>query len=150
MANQTAAVDVCIILSYDQGRDLFGLRAPQLYAGGEYNLVSGKAEPGEDAVAAMMREAHEEVGVRLTREDLHPFGVVHTAGSDGPRVGFVFGATYRPERHGAVRNAEPAKCDGLVWADPRQPPQPLESYNAAALRHVSGEAGPVILHGWPA
>lgn len=150
MTSQTAAVDVFLILLDGQGRVLFGLRAPHLYAGGEYNLISGKVEPGEDVVSAVIREAREEAGVCLARDDVRALGVVHTACGQAPRVGFVFTSAYEPHRHGPVVNAEPAKCGGLIWADPRQPPHLLESYNAAALKHLSGTVGPVILHGWQA
>ncbi|MEV0453798.1 NUDIX domain-containing protein [Catellatospora methionotrophica] len=118
---QLAVVDVMLVLRDRAGRVLFARRAAHLYAGGQYNLVSGKAEPGEDVYTAMAREAHEEVGVLLPVSDLRPLGVVHTAGSHRPRTGFVFLAEHDPDRHGAVVNAEPDKCDDLIWAHPDLP-----------------------------
>jgi len=100
-------------------------------------------------VTAMIREAREEAGIRLTATDLQPLGAVHTIGGDRPRVGFAFAADHDEDRHGAVVNAEPAKCDGLVWAAPDEPPQPLESYNAAVLELHNGQQA-LVLHGWPA
>lgn len=147
---QTAAVDVFLALRHPgTGHVLFGLRAAHLYAGGDYNLVSGKAEPGESAVRALIREAAEEAGITLRPADVCPLGAVHTVGSDRPRIGLVFTATHDEHRHGPVVNSEPGKCDGLVWADPWDPPQPLEQYNAAAVALVNTPELGIVAHGWP-
>lgn len=145
---QIATVDVFLVLRDASGRILFGRRARHLYAGDMFNLISGKAEPGEDATTAMIREAQEEAGVRLDADDLRSIGAVHTNAGSGPRVGFVFTADHDAVRHGDVRNAEPDKCDGLVWADPPSWPQPLEPYNAAALGLLDPNSPPLALHGW--
>src|SRR5262245_51925667 len=99
---QQAVVDVFIALRHPgSGELLFGLRLPHLFAGGQYNLISGKAEPGDPAVDALIREAREEAGITLDPADLHPLGAVHTAGSGGlPRIGLVYSAVYDAGRHG--------------------------------------------------
>ncbi|MBB5868930.1 8-oxo-dGTP pyrophosphatase MutT (NUDIX family) [Allocatelliglobosispora scoriae] len=145
---QLAAVDVFLILRAADGRVLFGRRAAHLYAGGQWNLPAGKVERDEDVVSAVCREALEEVGVTLTPADLRAVGVVHTRGSDVPRVGFAFAADYDPARHGVAHNAEPTKCDGVTWADPVAPPQPLETYNTAVLGLLTTGTAPVALHAW--
>lgn len=149
VSGQEAVVDVMMVLHNPDGQVLFGLRAAHLHAGGQYNLPSGKVEAGEDAVSAVIRETREETGVSVPSADLLALGVVHTAGSPGPRVAIVFAAAHDPIRHGLVVNAEPDKCDSLVWADPAIPPQPLESYNAAALGLFVHPGPPLIIHGWP-
>ena len=147
-APQTAFVDVFLLLRDAQGRLLFGLRADHLYAGGRWNLVSGKVDEGEDVITAVIREAREEVGLALRPEDVTPRGVVHIHPRDGrPRVGFAFLAEHSPVRHGEVANAEPDKCDRLLWANPAHPPEPLEAYNAAVLTILSGQAV-VVVRGW--
>ncbi len=150
-AVQTAVVDVFLALQHpDTGQILFGLRAAHLYAGGQYNLISGKAEPGESAVEGLLREAREEAGVRLQACDVRPLGAVHTVGGAGqPRIGLVFTAVHDAARHGPVVNAEPDKCGELIWADPARPPQPLETYNAAALALVTSPQLGIVTHGWP-
>jgi 8-oxo-dGTP diphosphatase len=59
----TVVVDVMLILERD-GLVLLADRSGTGYAAGALNLPSGKLEPGEDVVAAVIREAHEEVGTR--------------------------------------------------------------------------------------
>lgn len=147
---QTAAVDVFLILRDTGGRILFGLRAEHLFAGGQWNVVAGKADAGEDAVTAVLREAREEAGVLLQAADVTPLGVVHTAGSrNHPRVGFVFTAVHDEARHGLVVNPEPDKCDELRWATAAEPPEPLQSYNVAVLSLLAEGAAPFVLHDWP-
>ena len=55
-------VDVMLIL-VDGSRILLALREGTGYADGLWNLPSGKLEAGEDVVAAVIREAREEVGL---------------------------------------------------------------------------------------
>jgi 8-oxo-dGTP pyrophosphatase MutT (NUDIX family) len=147
--DQVANVDVFLILRDRAGRLLLGRRGPGVYHGGQWNLVSGKADDGEDAVSAVIREAAEEAGIRLAAGDLTPAAVVHYRGPDGrTRVGFAFAATHDPARHGSVVNAEPHKCDELDWFAPESLPRPLEPYNATILA-TSRAAVPIGLGGWP-
>jgi 8-oxo-dGTP diphosphatase len=147
-AAQIANVDVFLILADDRGRLLLGLRAPQLWAGGQWNLVSGKADEGEDVLTAVCREAAEEAGLRLTPDDVEAAAVVHYRyQNDRPRVGFGFRVRYDAGRHGPVVNAEPHKCDALGWFAPDELPYPLEPYNRAVLDAAAGDR-PFVAVGW--
>ena len=138
------------MLRDDRGRLLLGLRAPHIYSGDHWGLVEGKAEAGEDAVSAMLREAHEEIGVRLDAADLTPAAVVHYRGEVGQiRVGFGFTALHDPRRHGAVVNAEPHKCQELRWCAPDRLPAPLGRYTAAVLA-AAGAPERFTVAGWTA
>lgn len=81
------------------------------------------------------------------------------------RVGF--GVRHDPDRHGAVINNEPDKCDALGWFRRDELPQPLEPHTEAMLHgsetsfafrvnarylsvaavHRSGKDGDVVVHG---
>jgi 8-oxo-dGTP diphosphatase len=146
---QIAHVDVFLVLRDRAGRLLLGLRAPHLFAGGQWNLVSGKADDDEDALSAVIREAAEEAGVTLRRSDLTPAAAVHFRNRDGAiRCGFAFHAVHDPDAHGPVVNAEPHKCDALAWYERDRLPEPLERYTAAVLAAADLPV-PVAVAGWP-
>ncbi len=137
-------VDVHLVLVRDD-RLLLARRANTGYADTLLNFVSGHLEEGEDVVSAVIREAAEEIGIRLAREDLSCVHVMHHRNSEGQaRVGFFF----RAERWAGVpTNCEPAKCSELVWAPIDAVPADMVAYPAEALPRIrKGEA--FSLHGW--
>ncbi|HEY1485561.1 MAG TPA: NUDIX domain-containing protein [Micromonosporaceae bacterium] len=148
--DQVANVDVFLILVDEDGRLLLGLRGPGVYHGGQWNVVSGKADVGEDVLTAVRREAREEAGLDLAPADLRPAGVVHYFNRQGqPRCGFGFRARHDPLRHGPAINAEPHKCDAMDWFDPAELPSPLEPYTAAVLAAADATDAFTIAGGWP-
>ncbi len=72
----TTVVDVLLILTRGD-HVLLALREGTGYADGQWNLPSGKLEAGEHMVAALVREAREEVGLRLDQAGLHLAVTVH-------------------------------------------------------------------------
>jgi 8-oxo-dGTP diphosphatase len=107
-------VDVYVLL-IDDGKVLLSLRAGTGYADGQWVAVSGKLEPGEDAVTAIRREAAEEIGVQFDSDEPHFVAVVHHRNPEHARVGLVFTATFDASRHGELANREPRKCAELRW-----------------------------------
>jgi 8-oxo-dGTP diphosphatase len=81
------------------------------YEDGNWSVPAGHLEGGETVIQAGIREAAEEIGIRLTSADLAPAGVMHRL-SDDERIDFFVAAT---RWEGEVRNMEPDKCDGLDW-----------------------------------
>lgn len=81
------------------------------YADGQYSVVAGHLDGGEEIVAAAVREAREEVGVEIAPADLQIVGVMHRK-SDDERIDFFLAAR---AWSGEVTNAEPHKCDHLGW-----------------------------------
>ncbi len=82
-----AAVMVPILDAADGPRLLFTVRAANLRShAGQIAFPGGRLEPGEDSIAAALRETSEEVGLRLERTDVlgllgdhpSPFGFVAT------------------------------------------------------------------------
>ncbi|MGB3441646.1 MAG: NUDIX domain-containing protein [Actinophytocola sp.] len=122
------ALDVFLLFVRDS-RILLALRENTGYADGLWNLPSGKVEPGEEPLAAAVREAREEVAVEVTAARL--VTVVHVRRhEETPRVGFFFEAE---AWRGDPVNAEPHKCGGLRWVAPDALPDNTVPYTAAGV-----------------
>lgn len=81
------------------------------YHDGDYSVVAGHLEPGEDVVRAAVRETQEEAGVTIRTEDVQMVGVMHRKDGDERIDFFAVAAAWE----GEVTNAEPHKCDQLAW-----------------------------------
>jgi 8-oxo-dGTP diphosphatase len=140
-------VDVMLLLVRGR-RVLLALRRGTGYADGMWNLPSGKLEADEDLVAAVIREAREEVGLEIQRSEPRMVTAVHHRNSEGEgRVGFFFEVVSKPELHGVPVNAEPWKCAGIAWSPIDCLPPNLHAYSRAGV--VLYRRGlPFGLDGW--
>ena len=73
---------------WDQGRLLMTQRAPGGALGLQWEFPGGKIEPGESAEQAVVREVHEELGVRAT--PMERLETVTHEYAHGTRVEIVF------------------------------------------------------------
>ena len=108
-------VDVHLVLRRG-GEVLLARRSGTGYADGLLHAPSGHAEDGEDVRQAMIREAAEELGLRLRPEDLRVALVMQHRAPDPaarPRIGWFFEAAYGAG--GEPVNREPDKCSQLDW-----------------------------------
>ena len=81
------------------------------YEDGNYSVVAGHLDGGEEVKAAMMREAQEEIGIELDYDDVEINQVMHRL-SDDERIDFFLHAT---KWSGEIENKEPHKCDEVSW-----------------------------------
>jgi 8-oxo-dGTP diphosphatase len=139
-----SVVDVHLVLVRD-GQLLLTRRANTGYADGLVHMVSGHLESGEDVVTAVIREAQEEVGIDVAREDLECVHVMHHRDSRGQtRIGFFFRAS---RWKGEPVNNEPDKCSEVLWCPIDALPEDTVAYPAEAIRQIrKGET--FSLHGW--
>ncbi|MFE0632454.1 methyltransferase domain-containing protein [Streptomyces sp. NPDC058864] len=131
----TEIVDVHLVLR--RGDEvLLGRRVNTGYADGLLHAPSGHVEDGEDVLTAMIREAHEEVGVVLRPEDVSVALVMqHRAPGGGERVGWFFtadGTIHEPV------NREPEKCSELGWFPLDALPDDMVAYCRAGLEAYRG------------
>jgi 8-oxo-dGTP diphosphatase len=128
-----SVVDVMLILTRGD-HVLLALREGTGYADGMWNLPSGKLEDGEHALDALVREAHEEIGITLHPHELRHTGVVHCRNPEGQgRLGLFFTTETNPARQGQPYNAEPHKCAKLAWYPQDLLPHNTVPYTTAGL-----------------
>ncbi|MFE3769391.1 methyltransferase domain-containing protein [Streptomyces sp. NPDC059122] len=141
----TEVVDVHLVLRRG-GEVLLARRSGTGYADGLLNCPSGHAEDGEDVRQALIREAAEELGLRLAPEDVRVALVMqHCAPPPArPRIGWFFEAAYGAG--GEPRNREPDKCAELAWFPLDALPDDMVAYCRAGLEGL--RAGHRFLLHW--
>lgn len=105
------------------------------YEDGNYSVVAGHLNGGEEVKAAAIREAREEVGIEIAPQDLQVVGVMHRKSND-ERVDFFLTAT---SWAGEIINREPDKCDRLAWFDMDKLPANMVPYVRRALDNCADE-----------
>ncbi|UZJ32064.1 methyltransferase domain-containing protein [Streptomyces endophytica] len=141
----TEVVDVHLVVR--RGAEvLLARRAGTGYADGLLNCPSGHAEDGEDVREAVVREAAEELGLRLAPEDVRAALVMqHRAPPPArPRIGWFFEVAYGTG--GEPWNREPDKCAGLAWHRLDALPDDMVAYCRAGLEGL--RAGHRFLLHW--
>ncbi len=113
------------------------------YADGQYSVPAGHLDGGETVLAAAVREAEEETGIRLETRDLAFSSVMHRMEGD-ERVDFF---VHVRRWQGEPVNAEPDKCDELRWVNIDELPDNLIPYVKQGIQnHRNG----IVFHefGW--
>ena len=98
----------------------FVLRENTGWMDGFYGLAAGKVEEDETATQGAIREAKEEVGITLKREQLKPVLVAHRQGDDSDWIDIMFEAT---SWEGELVNAEPHMHKEITWLDLKELPE---------------------------
>ncbi len=121
------SIGVGIIIVNNEGRILLKKRmnahAPY------YSIPGGSLDPGETFEECAVREVEEETNLKIKNprvialtNDLQTY---QEEGKHDVAVGLLV-----DEFEGELKNMEPEKCEELIWADPRNLPQP--HFNASA------------------
>ena len=126
----TSPVAVHLPLVKD-GRILLLRRYNTGYEDGNYSVVAGHIDGGEQLKTAMVREAREEASIEISPWNLRVVGVIHLM-EDREYVFFFLQAS---EWSGQVVNAEPHKCDDLSWFDIDNLPENTIPYIRRAIEN---------------
>lgn len=142
-ANPT--VDVCVLLTREDGHVLLGQRTGTGFADGQFGIPGGHLEEDESATQGAARELKEEVGVLIDPADLECAHVAHHSNGEGKtRIGFFFTTT---RWQGEPTNMEPDLCSSLSWEDPADLPENTIPYIATIIDRI--RSGQVFsTHGW--
>lgn len=135
MKIRNKAIPAVYIFLEREGKILVARRCNTGYQDGNYNVPSGHVEAGELPVAAMIREAKEEIGIDLSPEDLEIVHVSYRPKHDETdnRVDFFFRAK---NWKGEVINMEPNKCDDLKWVKPTELPASTTPHVREAIKSM--------------
>ena len=113
------------LLLVRDGQVLLLRRANTGYEDGNFSVIAGHLDGGEEVIAAAMREAHEEADITLTPEKLRVVGIMHRHSNDERIDFFVVASAWQ----GEITNAEPEKCSELTW-------YPLDALPANVIPYV--------------
>lgn len=123
------------MLFFREDQILLSRRFNTGYHDGDYSVPAGHLDGGETVIAAGIREAKEEVGVNIEASDITFSSVMHRTEGDERVDFFVQIHKWR----GEIVNAEPDKCDDLLWANFNDLPGNTIPYvQRAIMNHLNG------------
>ncbi|MEU8523610.1 NUDIX domain-containing protein [Streptomyces sp. NPDC048577] len=141
-------IGVHLYLERPDGTVLLGLRHPDsAFAPSAWHALAGHCEQ-ENAIACLIREAREEAGLHIERQDVELVHVVHHIdhAGDRPRMGLFFRAR---AWGGEPELREPDKCTQWKFWDPAALPDNLVPYTRVAIEKIKN--GQLYSEtGWPA
>lgn len=110
---------------------LLALRKNTGYNDGEYELPGGHVDEDEDLMNAMIREANEELKIKLKLEDLHIEHILHHY--KGNRLKFIISSE---KYEGNLEIGEPEKCEKLEWFNIEELPENLDKRTKKAIKEI--------------
>ncbi len=106
------------------------------YEDGNYGLVSGHVDEGENFSKALIREAYEEAGITLEPSDIEVAHVMHRYSKTRVGVEVFFVAT---NWKGKPKNNEPHKCDDISWFEMDDLPENMVPFVRQAIEHIKNK-----------
>lgn len=97
---------------------------------GNWSVVAGRMDGGEEVIAAAIREAEEEAGVVIKPTDIEIIGVMHRKNTTSEWVDFFLNVH---SWQGEITNKEPEKCEQLKWFHLKELPDNMVTYIRLAL-----------------
>lgn len=114
------------------------------YEDGKYSVVAGHVEENEDVITAMQREALEEIGIRIKKEDLKIVHVMQRKAPDRESIEyFIVCQKYE----GKIEIMEKNKCDELKFYKLNELPNNIIPYIKKGLEYYLNDE-PFSIFGW--
>ncbi|MBT4123877.1 MAG: NUDIX domain-containing protein [Candidatus Pacebacteria bacterium] len=117
------------------------------YEDGNYSLIAGHVDSGENFTQCIIREAKEEAGILLNPEDLKVAHVMHRNSEiigNKERVDVFF---ITKKWQGEIQNKEIYKCDDLSWFNLDKLPENIIPYIKQAINKIKNKVY-YSEHGW--
>ena len=114
------------------------------YEDGNYSVVAGHIDGGEDVFSAMIREAKEEAGIDVVLENLEIVQVMHRKKENEERIDYFFKCE---KWNGTIEIIEPDKCDEFVWVELDKLPKNTVNYVNEAINNYKKNIK-FSLYGW--
>ena len=100
---------------------------------GKLSLVGGHVDPGEAPVAALCREAMEEIGIQIQPEDARCVYTLFRKNDGEERVDTFFMVT---QWKGKITILEPQKCSELAFFSVKRLPSDTLPYIQSTLKNI--------------
>jgi len=114
------------------------------YEDGNYSVIAGHIDGGEDVYTAMIREAKEEAGIDIRLENLEAVQVMHRKKADEERIDYFFKCD---KWDGVLEITEPDKCDELRWVEINYLPDNTVDYIREAINKFNSNTK-FTVYGW--
>ena len=134
MLRMTCSVAVHLFLIKDN-QILLQRRFNTGYEDGNYSVIAGHIDGGEDVFSAMIREAKEEGGIDIAPDNLQAIQVMHRKRED-ERIDYFFVCK---NWEGKPRIMEANKCDEIRWVDIDALPDNTVDYVVEAITNYRDE-----------
>ena len=102
------------------------------WSDGMYSTIAGHIDGNETVIDAMIREAREEAGIEIAKEDLRVVHTMHRNSGDKEYIDFFLVCN---QWTGEMKNLESDKCDDLAWFPIDKLPENTVPYIREAIRH---------------
>ena len=97
-----------------------------------YGVISGNVLKNEIFETAIIREAKEETGIKLQKQDLKVVHVMHRIDEQDESMYFFFIAE---KWIGEIENKEPNRCEELIWTSIEKLPEKIVPYVKDAIKY---------------
>jgi 8-oxo-dGTP pyrophosphatase MutT (NUDIX family) len=134
---------VHLFLLNNKGEILLLRRYNTGYEDGNYSVVAGHLDGDEEVSGAACREAYEEAGIVIQKEDVRVVQTMHRKSLD-ERVDFFVTVE---KWEGELTNKEPEKCDELKWFPLEELPENTIPYIRRAIQNYQMNL-PFDSYGW--
>lgn len=132
------AIPASYLVLRDANKILLLRRFNTGYCDGQYSLPAGHVEAKESPLDCLIREAEEEVGIQIKKQDVLSVHTMYRPLSDetNQRIDIFFEVS---RWFGEIQNKEPHKCDEMSWFSINKLPKNTIPYIKAGLEALSAK-----------